>query len=216
MLFFDFSLLGDILQYALGSFILGVVLTILFVFLLFLLIKGFYPKSTFSPLSIITGLVLTILLIPQMIQLCGAVALKAETANISEWLDENIVHSDRYIIPQDISTEESTEICNQLVEQYPMVKSFVGGGEFTNFNTSNICQAMADELNSFLNQFIWESLGWSILFVIIGSFIVIRTIHHNRQRVRLRSHSSTSSSAATSRHHVSRHAGHSSRRPTGF
>lgn len=181
MLFLSFPLLGDIFHYAIGSFILGIVLTLAFVFLLFFLIKGFYPKNTFSPLSIGVGVVLTLLLIPQMVQLCGAVAIKMKTADVAEWLDENYVRSNEQIVPLEISEETSMELCDELVRQYPMVKYFVGGGIFTGYDTSNICQAIAYELNSFLNKFIWKSLGWSLLYVLIGSVLVIWTIHRGRK-----------------------------------
>lgn len=176
MSFFNFSLLGDIIHYALGSFILGVVLTILFVVLLFLLIKGFYPRKTFSPLSIIAGAVLCLLLVPQMITLCGAVGLKIKCSDVAEWLDVYVVHSSDYTTPVEITPGDSHVICDRLIDNYPMVASFVGGGEFTGYDTSNICEAISDTLNSFLNQFIWESLGWSFLYLIVAATVVILTM----------------------------------------
>lgn len=174
--FFNFSLLGEIIQYAFGSFIFGIILTLLFVFLLFFLIRGFYPKSTFKPLSLITGIVLVFLLIPQMIQLCGAVALKSKCDDIVVWLDDNIIHSWSYEYPREIAVEESTVIVDELINHYPIVSSFVGSGWFEGYDTSNICEGIVDTLNSFLNKFIWKSIGWSLFFVSIASFIVVQSI----------------------------------------
>ncbi len=176
MFFFDLPLLGDIIHYAFGSFILGVLLTVTFVILLFLLIKGFYPRKTFSPLSFIAGAVLCVLLIPQMISLCGAVALKIKCGEVATWLDANVIHSSEYINPVEVTPEESHIICERLIDNFPMVASFVGAGEFSGFDTSNISVAIADTLNSFLNQFILESLGWSLLFLAITAGVVIFTM----------------------------------------
>lgn len=179
-------LLREIMQHAFGSLILGIVLTVLFVFLLFFIIRGFYKNAVFSPLSYLTGVVLVVLLIPQMIVFCGAFGLKMQCDEVEEWLDENVVKSENYIEPVPLSEQDCDNILEALIDNYPLVSAFVGGGEFKRFDTSNICHAIATELNSFLNEFIFKSLGWSLLFVIIGATIVIRTTDHcnkyNRQR----------------------------------
>lgn len=180
MFLFDFPLLSEIIRYSFGSMILGVILTLSFVFLLFFIIRGFFPKSTFSPLSLFTGAVLVILLIPQMITLCGAVALKSMTGDVAQWLDQNLIHSNEYAVPAAISTMQSTEIVDVLIHRFPLVDYFVGSGVFEGYDTSNICMAIADELNSHLNKYILEALGWSLLYLMAGAFVVVWTIRRSQ------------------------------------
>lgn len=170
------SLLGDVFKYAFGSLLLGLVLGIGIVFLLFFLIRGIYPLKTFSPLSTLAGAVLTLLIVPEMITFCGAVGLKMKCGDICEWLDDEIVHPEQYASPAYVSEVDSQEIVQQLIHRYPIVDSFVGSGTFTNFTTANISKGISDELSSFLNSYIWKSLGYSLLYLVVTAIIVILTM----------------------------------------
>ncbi len=175
-----FGLLWDIIHYAIGSLFVGLILTCALVGLLFFIIKGFYTKRAFSGLSIVAGLVLTLILPFQIIPMCGAIALKWKCQDLKEWVDENLVHPEQYLVPREISSEESQELVQEIIEQYPIVDSFVGSGIFEGYDTSNISQAIADTLNDFLNPFIYKALGWSIFFVVLTAVIVVWTMKPKR------------------------------------
>ena len=175
-----FSLIWDILHYAIGSLFLGILLTIALVGLLFFLIKGFYSKRAFSPLSIVAGLILGFILTFQIVPLCGAVALKWKCHDMKEWLDENLIHPEQYLVPRTVSLEESQAIVEEVIERYPIVDSFVNGGTFVGYDTSNISQVMVDTLDDFLNPFIYKALGWSIFFTILTAVIVVWTMRPRR------------------------------------
>lgn len=175
-----FSLLWDIMHYAIGSLFIGLLLTVALVGLLFFIIKGFYTKKAFSPLSIVAGLVLGFILSFQIVPLYGAVALKWKCHDIKDWLDENLIHPEQFIEPQMVSLEESEAIVEELVERYPIVGSFVGGGQFEGFDTSNISQVMVDTLDDFLNPFIYKALGWALFFTAVTAVVVVWTMRPRR------------------------------------
>lgn len=169
------GLLYDILTYSAGSLIIGLIVTLLVVGLLFFIIKGFFPQSTFSPLSIVVGIVLTFFLGYRMVTMCGAISLK--------WMCDDFETYINGLIPDEmlqkvvpVSQSEADMIIDKALDEFPILSQFVGGGTFTGTDTSNVAHVMAKTLNDFLNQFIWESLLWSFLYFVIASALVVWTL----------------------------------------
>lgn len=169
------NLVFDILRYAIGSMFLGVLFTILGVGLLFFLIKGFYPKSTFTPISFIVGFILFFLLSFQSVFICGAFRVKSMADEIEVSINRYIPSSWR-AVDQEISTDDSQQIVENLDKEYPLFGCYIGWADFQGHTANNVAEAMVDEMHSFLNKFIWRRVGWSLLFIVVGTFIVIKTL----------------------------------------
>lgn len=169
------TLLQDIISYSSWSLVIGLLLTIMFVVLMFVIIKGFYPKSTFTPLSFVVGAVLTVFLAYRMIILCGAIGLKSLCDDYAAYINSLLPAGTQYL-PIPITKEQVDDLLAQSLEEFPIIGSFVGSGEFTGHTTADIAQSMADTLNSFLNQYIVSSLLWSVAYLIIAAAIVVWTI----------------------------------------
>lgn len=186
-LFDGFLILPEIMHYAGWSVAVGIVIAVAFVLLLFAIIRGFYPKKVFSPASIIIGIVLCILLCIQFIPLCASIALKRQISNFEVWLTEYVIHPENYPVPLPVTTEESTKIVEQAVEEYPILGTLIGSGEFTGFDTSNLAHGIAQELNSYLNKLILKLLLVALLETSICAFIIVRNqakIMNRRARMR--------------------------------
>lgn len=206
------GLLYDILTYSAGSLIIGLIVTLLLVGLLFFIVKGFFPQSTFSPLSIVVGVVLTFFLGYRMITMCGAISLK--------WMCDDFETYINGLIPEKmlqeavpLSESETDVIMDKALNEFPILSQFVGGGTFIGNDTSNIAHAMATTLNEFLNQFIWQSLLWGFVYLVIAAALVVWTLKKQWDH-RLSSsgrytagHSTTSSGRYSRMSHTSR--GHS-------
>ena len=169
------SLVFDILRYAIGSMFLGVLFTILGVGLLFFLIKGFYPKSAFTPVSFIVGFILFFLLSFQSVFICGAFKVKSMAADIEVSINQYIPSSWK-LSNQEISADDSQQIVENLDKEYPLFGCYIGWADFHGHTAANVAAAMVDEMHSFLNKFIWRRVGWSLLFIVLGTFIVIKTL----------------------------------------
>ena len=166
----NISILSDIIKYASGSLVVGCLITVLGVFLLFFLIRGFYPKSTFSPLSILTGIVLAILLAIEMVPMCGAISLKWMISDYERHIDSFVSEYAKHTaVP--ISRQESMRLVNQLIEY-----AYVEGG-----NAASVASDIASAVDEELNKFIWYAIGWSLLYIIIAAFIVIKTLHSYKE-----------------------------------
>lgn len=172
---FNIMYFTGILHHALDCLFIGILLTVLGVGLLFFLIKGFYRNSTFTPLSLVVAFVLLILLSLQSIMLCGAVKVKSMSDDVRMAINQCLPE---YWINKavEITPAEGQELLDHVIDEYPLVGYYVDMADFKGYDTTNIADAMTDEMNSFMNKFIWKRVGWCLLFIITGAFIVIKTM----------------------------------------
>lgn len=167
------GLLGVILEYAMDSMFMGVIFTLVGVGLLFFLIKGFYPKYTFSPISIIAGVVLFFMLSFHSILFCGAIKLKGMGDEVGNYL---YVQASKFDDMYRFSTEESQYFCDLLREEYPLFASYIGSADFRGHTPSTLVEAWVDEMDSLLNAYMLRRIAWGLGFVVLGTFIVVKTM----------------------------------------
>ncbi|MCF0197604.1 MAG: hypothetical protein HUK03_10350 [Bacteroidaceae bacterium] len=165
-----------IFDYAISSMFIGFVLTILGIVCFFLLIKGWYKDRTFNVASILVGVVLFFLLCYQNILLCGTIHMKGMSDMLRERLTEYVQLSvdagDDYM---DSSTVDDL-LFQGLAKDFPIISCYVNTSEFTGYRASEIPAAVIDALDTYCNWYIVRRLGWSLLFVVIGAVIVIKTM----------------------------------------
>lgn len=175
--------LSNILMYSMGSMFLGILLTILGIILMYVLIHLWWKNSSFTPMSFLVGGILFFFLAFQSILLCGAVTIKTYCDDIELAIDDMVMGLPEVM---ELTKEDSQTILDEISEQWPLVGYYVDMADFRGHTPLNIASAMADELNHYMNLFIWRRVGWSVLFVVIGAFIVIKTISINRNVYRRR------------------------------
>ena len=78
--------------------------------------------------------------------------------------------------------EASQNVLERITEEWPLVGYFVGGADFTGHTSESLGPAMAEELRSFMNYFILRRIGWSLLFIICGAVIVIKSMERVSRR----------------------------------
>lgn len=167
--------LFEILKYSVGSLFWGILLTLLGLGLLFFLIKGFYPKAVFTPISFLVGVILFFFLSFQSILICGAVKLKSMSAVLETTINEYIPDSWK-LQGREITAADSQQIVENLGVDYALFSHYIDWADFHGHAAGDVAAAMIDEMHRFLNAFIWRRVGWSLLFVLLGTFIVIRTL----------------------------------------
>ena len=171
--------LYTIISYSLGNLFLGVLLTIVGVGLMFFLVRSWFSNSSFTPFSYIIGFVLFLFLSFQAVLLCGAVTIKSYGDEVEVAINEWVRN-----LPDDVrfNKASSQQVLEQIQQEWPLVGYFVGGADFTGHTPVDIAHAMTEELHSFMNGFILRRIGWSLLFVVVGAFIVIKTMEHTRRQ----------------------------------
>ncbi len=174
--------LFDILRYSFSSIIWGILIAVVCMSLFVFLIKGWYKNATFSPVSYVVGALLFILLSFQCVLVVGSlkiIDMSDEYENrISEIVD-NV-----YSPTADISIDQASGIIDTIIEEFPLLQYYIGGGEFSGFTAKELPHAIAQELRSFMRWYILRRILWCLGFVIVGAVCVIKSMSRNHARLR--------------------------------
>lgn len=168
-----------IFHYAISSMFIGVVLTILGVLGFFLLIKGWYKDRTFNGASIAVGVVLFCLLCIQNILLCGTIHI----IKMSDTLENRMIE---YVQPYVKAGDDYMErnivddlLFKGLANDYPIIFCYVSVSDFRGYRASEIPQITIKTLNEYCCWYIARRIGWSLLYIIICTIVVIKTMEKN-------------------------------------
>lgn len=172
----------DILRYSFNSLIWGVLIAISCMALFVFLIKGWYKDVIFSPISYLIGLFLFLLLSFQCILIIGSLKIIDMTDEYEKQIT-TIVES-AYSKSEEVSLSQASEIIDSIIEDYPILQYYIGGGEFSGYTARELPHAIAQELQSYMRWYIFRRILWCLGFVIIGAVCVIRSMSHNYARQR--------------------------------
>lgn len=167
--------LFDILRYSLGSIFWGFLIGVGMLALFFILIKGWYKNALFTPVSYLCGAVLGVLLIFQCILICGSLSILGMVEDFEEYMNQLVMPAlamgDRMA-----TVEEGNDLTHQVIDEFPLLGHFVAGGTFQGFTIAQLPSAIADECRSYFHWYIFRRIMWSLAFVIVAAFIVIKTM----------------------------------------
>ena len=172
-------MLFDILRYSFSSIIWGILISVACMALFIFLIKGWYKDATFSPISYIIGVVLFIFLSIQCILTIGSLKI-LDTTDYYEVQIANIVEK-TYDAADEVTMGNAADIIKSVIDQHPLLQYYISGGEFTGFTAKELPHAIADELRSFMHWYIFRRILWCLGFVIIGAFLVIRSLDKRKR-----------------------------------
>jgi len=174
--------LYDILNYSFSSVIWGLLIAIACMALFVFLIKGWYKDATFSPVSYIIGAILFIFLSFQCVLIVGSLKIISMTDDYEQRIT-SIVES--VYSPSDmVSMPQASDVIDTIIEEFPILEYYIGGGEFSGFTAEQLPHAMADELRSFMRWYIFRRILWCLGFVIVGAICVIKSLSKNYQGIR--------------------------------
>lgn len=188
--------LFDILRYSFSSIIWGILIAIGCMALFVFLIKGWYKDATFSPVSYVVGALLFLLLSFQCVLVVGSLKI----IDMSDEYENRIsAIVDNVFSPSDeVSLAQASDVIDTIIDEFPILQYYIGGGEFSGFTAKELPHAIAQELRSFMRWYIFRRILWCLGFVIVGAVCVIRSmsrgyalqrsqrlqrIQHDRKRV---------------------------------
>ena len=174
--------LFDILRYSFSSMIWGILIAVACMALFVFLIKGWYKDATFSPISYVVGAFLFLFLSFHCILIVGSLKIISMTDEYEQRIT-NIVES--VYSPSDmVSMPQASDVIDTIIDEFPILKYYIGGGEFSGFTAEQLPHAMADELRSFMRWYIFRRILWCLGFVIVGAICVIKSLSKNYQGIR--------------------------------
>ena len=174
--------LFDILRYSFSSMIWGILIAVACMALFVFLIKGWYKDATFSPISYVVGAFLFLFLSFQCILIVGSLKIISMTDEYEQRIT-NIVES-AYSPSDMVSMPQASDVIDTIIEEFPILEYYIGGGEFSGFTAEQLPHAMADELRSFMRWYIFRRILWCLGFVIVGAICVIKSLSKNYQGIR--------------------------------
>jgi hypothetical protein len=174
--------LVDILRYSISSVIWGILIAVACMALFVFLIKGWYKDVTFSPVSYVIGVILFLFLSFQCILIVGSLKI-LDTTDYYETEISRIVDS-AYDAADEVTMGQADEIIQVIIERFPLLQYYIGGGEFSGFTAKELPHAMADELRSFMRWYIFRRILWCLGFVIVGAVCVIRSLSKSSTPIR--------------------------------
>ncbi len=174
--------LFDILRYSFASTFWGILIAVACMALFVFLIKGWYKDATFSPISYAVGAILFLFLSFQCILIVGSLKIISMTDEYEQRIT-NIVESE-YYPSEEVSISQASDVIDTIIEEFPILEYYISGGEFSGYSASQLPQAMADELRSFMRWYIFRRILWCLGFVIVGAICVIKSLSKNYQGIR--------------------------------
>lgn len=172
--------LFDILRYSFSSVIWGFLIAVACMALFVFLIKGWYKDATFSPISYVIGAILFLFLSFQCIMIVGSLKI-IDTTDYYETEIASIVNS-AYNSADEVTMGQADGIIQEIIQRFPILHYYIGGGEFSGFTAKELPHAMADELRSFMRWYIFRRILWCLGFVIVGAICVIRSMSKTKNK----------------------------------
>ena len=172
--------LFDILRYSFSSMIWGILIAVVCMALFVFLIKGWYKDATFSPISYAVGATLFLFLSFQCILVVGSLKIISMTDEYEQRIT-SIVES-AYSPSDMVSMPQASDVIDTIIDEFPILEYYIGGGEFSGFTAEQLPHAMADELRSFMRWYIVRRILWCLGFVIVGAICVIRSMSKTRNK----------------------------------
>lgn len=190
--------LFELLKFSFSSIFWGILITVVCMALFFFLIRGWYRNAVFTPISYVIGIILFLLLAFQCTMIVGAIKI----IRISPYYEAQIQQMVNSHFPSDreVSKQESEQVIDWLVTEYPILQHYFDTGEFTGYTAQQLPAVMGAEIRSFLRFYILRRLLWCLGFVIVGAVLVIRSIAKEYER----KHSNSSRYTRHSSHSMSR------------
>ena len=174
--------LFEILRYSLSSMFWGVLIAVICMGLFVFLIKGWYKDATFSPISYLVGALLFLLLSFQCVLVVGSLKIIDMTDEYENRIT-TIVNS-VYSSYEEVSLTQASDIIDRIIDEYPILQYYIGGGQFSGFTAQELPHAIAQELRSFMRWYILRRILWCLGFVIVGAICVIKSMSKNYPKPR--------------------------------
>lgn len=171
--------LFDILRYSFSSIIWGILISVVCMGLFVFLIKGWYKDATFSPISYIVGALLFFLLSFQCVLVVGSLKI----IDMSDEYESRISTTvDNVYSPSDeVSLDQASDVINMIIDEFPILQYYIGGGEFSGYTAQELPHAIAQELRSFMRWYIFRRILWCLGFVTVGAVCVIKSMSKTKK-----------------------------------
>ncbi len=175
----------DILKLSSGAMFAAIACTIAGVILLINVIQRCNKDKEFTPVSFVVGLVLYLLWNSQSMLIAGAICVKSYCNDIEDGIQATV----NYLSAgTGVNGQDCREVIERIDAEWPIAGEFINLEAFSKNSPETLAKDLADELHSSMNTYILKRIGWSLFFVVVGSFLLVRSMETKRQARRRKIH----------------------------
>ena len=178
----------SLISTAFSSVFYGIIVTAVIMAILYVVLKGISKSIVQTPVFLITGVVLAILLVIQTSLMIGAIQAKdaADSAEIylNQLLEDNI---------GTVGARDSQRVLDAVTDEFPILGTYFGVANFSGHEISELPESMHSTMISILNGYIWHRVWW-ILGIIVVACVIVELFdkkgsNHGNERRSATSHS---------------------------
>lgn len=146
----------------------GIIATAAIMAILYFVLKSLSQGIVKSIPFYITGVILAFLLTCNLSIVIGAFQVK-ETTEAMEVSLRQLSET----VSGVVNANESQEIFDFLVDQYPLLGNYLQLADFSGNNVTDLVFAMPQEVRSEMNDVIWSNLLWALVYIVIACLVVM-------------------------------------------
>lgn len=194
----------DIIRFSAGSILWGVLIALLCMTAFVLIIKGWWKNAVFTLGTYIVGAVLFVLLSAQCVLICGSIKIINTTDVYEERISAMLSGISDSYVP---TIDENDKVVKELIDRYPILENYIGSGDFSGYSVAELPHVMAEELRSYMKEYIVRRLLWCLGFVVVAGVVAVKTItleNSMRRSAPRRSDSTRAMPDRSARRHVRR------------
>lgn len=162
----------ELVSLAFSTVIYGLLATAALMAILYFVLHEINHNAVRNIPFFITGIVLFPLLLTQFTLLFGAMETKSLVDSIEIFVSRSL--ESLHVTPTAaITGEDSQEMLNLIIQQFPILGVFADTCTFTGTQYSELAQTIGETLRDYLNSYMWRRIFWTLGFVVVATTIAI-------------------------------------------
>ena len=153
---------------AFSSVFYGIIVTAVIMAIVYVVLKSISKSIVQTPVFLITGTVLAILLVIQTSLMIGAMQAK-EAADAAElYLNQLLENSYGTVGAQD-----SQKVFDMVTGEFPIIGTYLNIVDFSGHDVSDLASSMHATMTDYLNTYIWHRVWWILGIIVVASIVVM-------------------------------------------
>ena len=153
---------------AFSSVFYGLIVTAAIMAILYVVLKSISKSIVQSPIFLITGVILAILLVIQTSLMIGAMQAKDAADSAELYLHQLLENSYGTVGAQD-----SQRVLDAVTNEYPVIGTYLGVADFSGNDVSNLASTMHSTMTDYLNSYIWHRVWWILGIIVVACIVVL-------------------------------------------
>ena len=158
----------SLISTAFSSIFYGVIVTAVIMAILYAVLKAISKSIVESPVFLITGIVMAILLMVELSLMIGAIQAK-DAADSAEIYVSQLLEN----YSGTVGAQDSQKVLDAITNEYPVIGSYFDVANFSGHDVSDLASSMHATMTDYLNSYIWHRVCWILGIIVVACVIVM-------------------------------------------